>query len=330
MPHNTSNVEVIGIGAPIIDYILDVSETFIQQLPGAKGGMTIINHDAFNKILNACDPPTLRLGGSSANTVRGLASLGNACAFIGKTGRDEAGKAFYDGLKALGIPMLLKPVEQPTSQVLCLVTPDKERTMRAFLGASTGLTVEDLHPEFFKGVKLVHFEGYNLLNPALIRKAMMLAKKAGARVSLDLGSFEVVKANKGLIAELLTRYVDVVFANQDEVYALTGLKERRAGEVLKDFCSTVVVLMGEHGCWVMRDAHAIHRKAIPVEAPVDTTGAGDLFASGFLHGYLQGLSLEECAHYGAMTGAAVVQVKGVELTQEQWSQLRADFVKNIK
>lgn len=325
MSARNTNSNIIGIGAPIIDYILEIEESYLENIPGAKGGMVPIEYSLLAKILKDYkkDPPTF-LGGSASNTIRSLAWLGEHCGFVGKIGVDVAGQRIQKGLAACGVDTTyLFSTQTPTSQVLCLITPDKERTLRSFLGASRELLPQELTPQMFRGVKLVHFEGYMLLNKPVADRALELAREAGAIISFDLGSFEIVEMFKETIFDYLKNYVDIVFGNSAEIYSLTKLDPERGGEALRDLCNIVVVLMGKKGCYVAQGKHSFYHSASPViELPIDTTGAGDLFASGFLHGYLKGLPLLNCARFGALAGAAIVQVQGVELSQSEWKNLR--------
>lgn len=320
---NETPHEVLGIGAPIVDYVIHVSEDFLANLPGTKAGMLTVDYETFLQILENTGKlsPELLLGGSSANTIRGLAYFGHQCAFLGRIGTDLAGEKFSKGLEALGVSSFLIPSRTPTSQVISLVSPDKERTMRAFLGASREMLAEDLTNTMFKGIKIVHFEGYNLLNLPLLHLAMEMAKESGAKISLDLGSHELVHQHRETIFDLLERYVDIVFANRLEVQELTGLTPEKGSDLLRDICSIVVVLLDKEGCLVARDTEVVKMPAHPIQELIDTTGAGDIFASGFLHGYLIGRSLEDCARYGVIAGAAIIQVHGVEMSPDAWKDL---------
>lgn len=320
-----SGFEILGIGAPVIDYRIEVSEEFLRQIPGKKGGMVAVDYSTFTKILSdSALPPMLIAGGSCANTIRGLAGFGHKCAFLGKIGADLPGKKFQENLSSLEIKSFLKTTSTPTAQVICLITSEGERTMRSFLGASQEFSEKDLDASYFDGVKLVHIEGYQLLHGAVLEKAMKLAKDAGALVSFDVGSFELASKYKDRIIDLLVKYVDIVFANEDELFSLLELKPEKGCRVLRDLCEAVVILMGVNGCWVGSKEHQIKCEAFPVK-PLDTTGAGDFFASGFLHGYLQGASLERCAYFGARMGEAIVQVHGGCLPVEAWSKLLKDL-----
>lgn len=319
--------EVLGLGAPFVDQLIHVPEEFLAEIPGKKGGMVVVDFKTLSNIVDKCGvSPVVIPGGSSANTIRGLAQLGHACAMTGKIGNDDFGHKFLTSLTTLGITSRLIPTTIPTGRTVCLITPDGERTMRSFLGSGQGMGPEDLNPAIFSGIKLLHVEGYTLLNGNLTQRAMELAKAAGGKVSLDLGSFEVVEHFKDKIIGLISRYVDVLFGNQNEMQALTQLPPEKACEVLRDICETVVVLRGGDGCIAGRGLKQVHCKAVPVQV-IDTTGAGDLFISGFLHGYLNGRPLEDCARYGTVTGAAVVQVRGVHIPTADWHGIKQSFHK---
>jgi sugar/nucleoside kinase (ribokinase family) len=319
--------EVLGIGSPFLDHVIFVSEDFIAKIPGKKGGMVPVDYWIFRSLLEESGAPVnLSIGGSSANTIKGLAHLGHQTAFVGKIGQDPAGEIFKKSLKELNITSLLLPANSPTGQLVCFVTPDGERSFRNFLGASQELQASDLTSTMFQNVKLVHIEGYTLLNHPLTEKAMQLAKEANALVSFDLSSFEITEDYRPEIIHLITHYVDILFANIDETKTLTHLPPEKGCDVLKDMCNIAVVMMGINGCWVGQDQSKIWCPAYPVH-PIDTTGAGDLFAAGFLHGFLTGKSLPTCAHYGALTAAAVVKVYGAEIPKSAWEKLQKVIMK---
>lgn len=316
------NYEILGIGAPLIDHVLRVDDAFLEAIQAEKGSMKSIDHPTLRRLLTkAGSQGNLRMGGSCANTIKGLANLGHQCAMAGKVGEDASGSAFIKSLKKARVASLLVNSSTPTGELACLVTPDGERTFRDFLGASREFTSADLTPEMFNGVKLVHIEGYSLLNGDVAFRAMELAKSAGAKVSFDLSNFELVKAFQSDIVQLLSHHVDILFGNSDETRMLTKCEPQKGCAILRDLCEVVVTLMGPDGCWIGHDYELKRCFAYPV-IPLDTTGAGDLFAAGFLHGYLAGRPLTECAHYGALAGAAVVQVYGADLPEETWEELR--------
>lgn len=324
MPLPEKPFDVLGIGAPFVDYIIDVSEEQLLKLASSKGGMIGVDYACLRQLIEETKGSNLHtfFGGSGANTIKGLARLGCRCALTGRVGTDEAGKKFIEQMELIGITSLLHHTETPTGQVVCLITPDQERTMRTFFGASQEMSEKDLSPEMFEGVRLVHIEGYSLLKGSLAQKAMKMAKEAGAKVSFDLGSFELVNAYKPHIIDLMKKYIDIVFANKDEVYALTQLAPEKGCSMMSELCEVAVVLMGVEGCLIGHKERRVHHPATLVEV-VDTTGAGDLFASGFLYGFLSQRSLEECAYYGSLTGSAAVRVRGVEIPEELWDEIKA-------
>lgn len=315
-------IEVLGIGSPCIDHIIPVTEEFMQSIPGGRGGMIPVNYEDFQRIMAMAGPrASLNTGGSGANTIKGLANLGHHCALIGKIGNDDAGINFKKNLESLGVQPYLISSTLHTSQIACLVTPDGERTFRDFFGAGQQIQAEDLNEEFFHGVKLVHIEGYTILNENLTLRAMQLAKKHGAKVSFDLASFELATNYRPELVKLLSQHVDILFANELETRSLTGLGPERGCGLLRDLCDIAVVLVGKDGCWVGSPLEVAHYPAYPVN-PLDTTGAGDLFAAGFLHGYLTGMPLKDAAHFGALAAAEVIQVYGAEIPNAVWNHLR--------
>lgn len=314
--------DVLGIGSPFVDHIIEITDAYLARLAGEKGGMSPVDYNTLHRIIQESNAtPLIMYGGSGANTIKGLANLGHQAALFGKVGVDPAGKKFLEKIHTLNIKSYLKVTDTPTAQAVCLITPDKERTMRSFLGASQEVSQHDLNPELFHNVKLVHIEGYQLLNEGVVKRTMELAKAAGAKISFDLGSFEIVHKHSDEILRLLTDYVDILFGNEAEIHALTQLSPERGCRILKDLCHTVIVLLGSKGCIVGRESVQIHTPAIPAK-PIDTTGAGDLFASGFLHGFLEGRSLEQCAYLGTLAGASVVEILGVDIPPQMWADIK--------
>lgn len=321
---NACDYKILGIGAPAMDMLISVDEEFLKTIPGEKGGSLEVNWEDFSKIMQYGQSQNIFVasGGSASNTIKGLASLGQKSAFFGKTGRDEMSYEYLSRITSFGVIPLLIETETPITQVAGLITPDGQRTFRYFLGASKELKGEDLTESLFQDVTLVHIEVYALYNGDLVEKAMQLAKEAGALVSIDLGSFEVVKQFKERLLHLISSYVDIVFSNEDEIKALTGLDSEAGGEFLKDLCPIAVVKLGKDGCFVMSGSYKIHSPGIPAKVVKDTTGAGDHFASGFLHGFLEGCSLDVCGYYGNLTGSAAVEVYGAEIPESKWEELR--------
>lgn len=314
--------QILGIGSPILDHLLSVSDLYLNSVPGQKYGMEPVSYNALIDLIeNSGSIPKQKAGGSAANTIKGLSALGWRCAFHGKVGKDPISEKIHEDLLLYNVSPYFCYSASPTSHVLCLITPDGKRTCRSFMGAGAELGPDDLDPLLFENTRLVHIEGYSLLAPGLTHAAMGLAKNAGSLISFDLASFEIVNTYKDLIQQLLRDYVDVVFANEDESFALTGHPPLEACKIISEKCAVAVVMLGKEGCCVAQGKKVSHFPAYPVD-PIDTTGAGDLFASGFLHGFLQGKSLAECAHNGAVTGGTVVQYIGAEIPLDKWPEIK--------
>ena len=316
--------QVLGIGAPCMDLVMHVDSAFIQEI-GNKGGSQQTDSFYVDTIMQLAKtrPTKIACGGSCSNTIKGLASLGHTCAFFGQRGNDEMGRRYIAAISKQGIKPLCLCVEGPTQLCACFVTDDGERTMRCYPGVANQLTASDLSPEIFKGVSLVHIEGYMLYVPDknYLPTAMRLAKEAGATVSFDLSSYELVRMQRERILHLLQNYVDIVFANVDEVRELTGLDPVAGCSFIQKMCRIAVVMQGKDGCIVGSEDLQHHCPTSPKQV-VDCTGAGDLFASGFLHGYLENKSLEKCATYGNVTGGSVCEVYGAEIPAERWPTIQ--------
>lgn len=317
--------QILGIGTPIVDSLIKVQDEYVDTLEGARGGSHLVTHRCLQKILTEVSPPLKVIaGGSAANTIKGLAELGYRSALIGKIGDDPAGKIFSDSLSSHGIIPCLSLSHIPTAQVASLITPDFDRTMRTFIGAGAEMTESDLTLSLFQGVALVHIEGYLMNRGGVVEKTMKLAKEVGALVSFDTASFEIVAEYRRPMIKLLTKFVDILFANEEEAWTLSGLSPERACLLLKDLCATAVVKMGANGCWgASGNIKAYHRAYnVPV---IDTTGAGDLFASGFLHGLMCGKSLEENLRYGSLVASHVIQTLGAEISPDSWEIIKASL-----
>lgn len=319
---------VIGVGSPIIDLIAQVNEDFLSQISGEKGGMVMIDSAELERILALLSSSEVKRtpGGSAANTLFDLAHFGVKTALLGTVGKDSAGE-FYKSelLKAGGSAHGLRysANNTPTGHCICLVTPDAERTMRPALAAALEFDPAQVCKEDFAGYTLAHLEGYLLAHSEdKLRVLMSAAKAAGCLISLDLASFEVVKAFRGAIMRLLEEFVDIVFANSDEADALLGniAPEAQLAE-LKKLCKVAVVKLGEKGAWADCGEGAVFIPANKVNA-VDTTAAGDSFAAGFLYGYLANFTTLDSGKLGAALAAETVQTFGAALSDEAWKRLR--------
>lgn len=323
---SNSPVKVLGLGSPIVDYAAQVEEAFVSQIPGGKGGMILVNDEEMNGLLDLLPAiPPLTPGGAAANTTQTLQRLGTTTAFLGKLGNDATGTAYRDAYAALGgDASRFKVGEIPNARCLSLITPDSERTLRTNLGAALTFTPKEATPADFAGITHCYIEGYLLFNRDLFFGLAKMARAAGCQIALDLGSYEVVQAARDDLPTIFKDYVDIVFANDDEARAWLGdgHTPQQMAQALARQVPLAAVKCGRDGAWLAQGGELIHAPAQLVENPIDTTGAGDFWAAGFLHAYLKGASLSEAGQAGALLGAAVVQQLGAVLPEAKWGELR--------
>ncbi len=321
--------ELLGVGSPIIDILARVPDSFLETVGGNKGGMVLVDGEQIAEWIAALPGPyTQAPGGSAGNTIFAASRMGLRTTFIGKVGAGEGGDFYKQALAELGgDTSRFKTGSIPNGRCLSLITPDSERTLRTDLGAAATLSPEEVTPADFVGASHVHVEGYLLFNPELMRAVLTSAREANCHLSLDLASFEVVAAAKAELPGLLEEYVDLVFANEVEAAAFCGPDKEpatMAGE-LAGLCDLAVVKAGAEGAWLARGSEVLYAPALPDITAVDTTGAGDFWAAGFLAGWIHGKPLDTCAAWGARLGAEIVQVIGAQLPEERWKAILADI-----
>lgn len=325
---------IVGIGNPIVDELSQVEPDFLKYAGGEKGGMELVDGQVLDSLSNRLtSAPKRAAGGSAGNTAFALARLGMPSSMVGKLGKDDAGEFYRERFRSRGgqPDRFLYDGEAPTGRCLCLVTPDSERTMRTHLGAAMTLTPEEIESTLFAGADHVHVEGYLLFNPDLIRKILETAHKTAKSVSLDLASFEVVEAARAELPLLLGEYVDMVFANEEEAAAFSGSDDPEAGlAALAGYCDLAVVKLGAEGALLRRGNETVRVSAEPVTNVVDTTGAGDYWAAGFLFGHFAGCDLAGAGRIGARLGAAVVQQLGAGLDDATWETLRETVLQDVQ
>lgn len=317
-------MKILGIGNALVDILIQLQDDeLLKKFKLPKGSMTLVDEDMSHLILKEASglPQKKASGGSAANTIYGLASLGLETAFIGKISDDESGRFFRNDIIINNIcPFLFQSLTN-TGKAITLITPDSERTFATYLGASIELSANDLKAEIFKGYDLFYVEGYIILNRELISKALKLASMAGLTIAMDLASYNVVRENREFLYDLLKKYVNIVFANEKEAKELTGLEPYQAAEVLSEFCNKVIVKTGTKGSIVRYKKETI--KIEPVKSnPVDTTGAGDLYASGFIYGLSRGASPHTCGLLGSVLAGKVIENIGARMNEPTWKALR--------
>jgi sugar/nucleoside kinase (ribokinase family) len=315
---------IVGIGSALIDILVYEDDDFVQTLNAEKGGMTLVDMDFIQQALSkVSSEPNIVPGGSACNTIIGIGQLGGMARFVGKRGKDEFGGIFETDLKRNHVDPNLLTSPSSTGRVLSIITPDAQRSMFTFLGASSEMLPEDIAEKCFEDATIVYVEGYLLFNKDLILKALQTAKKSGALIALDLASFTVVEESKDILAKIISDYVDILIANEDETRAFTGYSDERKGlEALSKDVDIAVLKVGKRGSYIAHKGEITRIKPKGSGEAIDTTGAGDLWASGFLFGLMNGYPLEKCGELGSACGYEVCQVVGANIPEDGWERIK--------
>lgn len=317
--------KILGIGNALVDVLIRLQDdNFLKEQNLPKGSMQLVDKELSDKLYRVIKQksPQLASGGSAANTIHGLAKLGSPTAYIGKIGNDEFGTIFSSDLINNNIsPILLKGTNE-TGRALTFISPDSERTFATYLGAAIELNANDLNEKQFDGFDFLHLEGYLVFNHELVEKAVVLAKSKNMKISMDLASYNVVDANKDFLIQTIKKSIDIVFANEEESKSLTGQEPEQALNTIADMCEVAIVKVGSKGSMVKRGSEIAKTSAIKAKA-IDTTGAGDLFASGFLHGFSQNWPLVKCIKLGSLTAGKVVETLGAKIEPSVWKEINS-------
>jgi sugar/nucleoside kinase (ribokinase family) len=311
-----------------MDICLLESESFLHAAGALKGGMTLVQGQRIPELLEKTgEKPLLIPGGSACNTTLGVGMLGGRVRFIGKKGNDEWGSLFESGLRRHNVEPVLFSSSTPTGHVLSIITPDAQRSMLTYLGASAEMNPSEITGALFRNAALVHIEGYMLFSRELLLSVLDAAEKSGAAISLDLASFTVVKEAGDFLRAVIEKYVDIIIANEDEARVFTGEdNEEKSCRVLSGLADIAAVKIGARGSIIATGGEITRVKALGNGAPVvDTTGAGDLWASGFLFGLLQGFTIEKSGTLASACGFEVCKVIGAAIPEEGWHRIRALF-----
>lgn len=314
---------VVGIGSALVDLLVNESDEFIKKTGAAKGGMTLVDNEFIDNILSmASEEASIVPGGSACNTMVGIGKLGGSARFIGKSGKGKMGKFFADSLEKNNVEHRLFASSSPTGRVLSIITPDTQRSMFTFLGAASEITSEEIMDGFLTNVRIVHIEGYLVYNKELLLTVLNAAKDSGAFVCLDLASFTIVNEEKKFLYQIIEEFVDILLANEDEAAAFTGCEdELDTVKILGEKAEIGILKVGERGSYIAANDNIIKVDPHGSSGVVDTTGAGDLWASGFLFGLAEGYSLEECGKIGSACGYEVCRVIGASIPDEGWNRI---------
>jgi sugar/nucleoside kinase (ribokinase family) len=321
---------VLGVGHPFCDRTRYVDDAFLQKHDLRKDVSNIATSAeavdlAWYDTTTAAPEDLNRwtIGGSGPNVIKVLARLGHPCSIRGKVGNDSMGNQIEESLKRMGINPLLGKGEKRTGLVNCFTYGKGERTMQAYPGATSEFSVEEILLEDFQGKKHLHLEGYHVLIDGILRKCVQFAKEHQLTVSFDLASKNIVEIFKPQFLETVPS-VDCLFGNTEEMQALTGIKLFSEASDYFKLNQIVVATDGAEGCWVKHknEKDVAHYDALKVIDVVDTTGAGDFFAGGFLHGYLGEREIPSCVQMGNLAAGAVISQSGADLPENKWAMLK--------
>lgn len=315
---------IVGVGSALMDLLVFEDDAFLKGISDIKGGMTLVDGSFADGVLEkVTSEVTVVPGGAACNTIVGVGRLNGAATFVGKRGRDSYGEHFEKDLKQNGVTPDLVMSDTPTGRVLSVITPDAQRSMFTYLGAASELAPEEISPETFAGAAIVLIEGYLVFNQSLMTKALASAKEAGALVAMDLASFTVVEEALSFIKEEVIPAVDILIANEDEARAFTGLSDEAAALDEMSRCADVAVLkLGSRGSRIAVGGIVTEVAPVSGRTIVDTTGAGDLWAAGFLYGMVMGYSAETCGNIASACGYEVCCVTGADIPEAGWARIR--------
>ena len=316
--------KIIGLGNALVDIMTMLDDDkFLKKNNLPKGSMQLVEKETSEKIENDSKIFTQKItsGGSAANTIFSLSKLGIETSFIGKVKNDELGNFFRKDMESSNISPILLNSETPTGKAMALVSKDGERTFATYLGAAVELNADELKAEFFNNFDIFHIEGYLVYNHPLMLKAAELAKEKGLKISLDLASYNVVEDNFDFLKDYIKKYVDIVFANEEEAKAYTNAEPEQALDIIAEHCDIAVVKIGSKGSLIKKDGIKYTAGIIPVNM-IDTTGAGDSYAAGFIYGLINNYPLDKCGEIGAILSGKIIEFIGAKPNEETWVEIK--------
>ncbi len=318
---------ILGMGNALVDIMILLKDDLPLATFGLpKGTMQLIERDLSERIVRETKQleRCITSGGSAANTIHGLSHLGIRSAFFGKVGDDDLGRLFKRDLTVSGIEAKLLVSELESGRACAFISADSERTFATYLGAAVTLEAEEISDALFTGYTHFHIEGYLVQNHALIESAVIAAKRCGLTVSLDLASHNVVDENLSFLKRIVAGYIDIVFANEHEARSFTGLEPLEAASALAQMCQIAVVKIGAEGSIIHKRGEAPVKIGVIPANCIDTTGAGDLYAAGFLYGLMKELPLKRCGELGALLAGNVIEVIGARMDEVRWKKITAE------
>lgn len=322
-------MKILGMGNALVDVLARIEkDDILNELELPKGSMQLIDWDKLQQLNVVLEnlQKHLASGGSASNTITAISKLGVTSGFLGKVGSDSYAEHFKKDLNKYGVTSHLIEDGEASGVATTFISPDGERTFGTYLGAAATLDAKEVTDDIFEGYSYFYIEGYLVQSLDLIRKAISTAKSKGLKVVLDLASYNVVDANKDFLLEIIPEYVDIVFANDEEAKSLLGLDAEKAVDKLAEITEIAIVKTGENGSLIKRGNESVSVPALKVNC-VDTTGAGDLYAAGFLYGLGKKNDLKVAGEIGTLLAGNVIQVIGPKMSDEHWTRIIADLPK---
>lgn len=317
-------MKIIGIGNALLDVLLRLDgDHVLSEMGIRKGAMELIDEAAMRALQQAqagrqrSEAP----GGSVCNTIRAMARLGAEVGYIGKTGDDHAGRVYEAMTRAAGVDAFFVRAQGISGCSTVLVSPDGERTMATFLGPAATLSDEEIPEDLLRRYDGIFMEGYLISNEKLFLPVLKRAKRLGLKVALTLSNFNIVNAFRDLLKEVIPAYVDILIANESEAEAYAGQTVHEAVGIIAEEVATVAVTIGREGVLAAADGGTVIREAALDCRVVDTTGAGDNFAAGFLYGHSVGATLRQSVKTGTLLAANVIETVGAQIPEARWEQI---------
>ena len=318
--------KILGIGNALVDILVHIdNDDILDRLGLQKGGMEMIDAQRKREILEVISrmPQTMATGGSTSNTIHGLARLGATAGYIGKVGNDELGRLFRQECERFGVIPHLIESNEDTGVAITFISPNAERTFATYLGAAATMQLDQVDSKILENYDLIHIEGYLIFNHDLILDVCRKAKACGLQISMDMASYNLIESNLDFVKMLLHDYVDIIFANEEEAKAFTGVEQVEALHKLSEDCPVAIVKVGKDGSYIKMDGEVT--AIAPVDATrIDTTGAGDIYASGFLYGLVNNYGALKSGNLASYLSARLIEYVGAKLPDEEWQKLKKE------
>lgn len=317
-------MKVLGMGNALVDVlaIIENDET-LERLELPKGSMQLIDEkrlkivsDEINKLNKS-----IVSGGSASNTIVGLANLNITTGFLGRIGSDFYGEHYKKDIDKYNIKSHLTEVDEASGVATTFISKDGERTFGTYLGAAALLNANELKKSDFEGYDYFYIEGYLVQSHELIKSAIVLAKESGAKIILDLASYNVVEENLDFLLEIIPEYVDIIFANEEEAKSMFNTDPEKAVSILAKSVDIAIVKAGSKGAWIQQAEEKLLVPANKVNC-IDTTGAGDLYAAGFIYGLIKNYTLYQSGQIGSLLAGHVIQVIGPKIKESSWQEIK--------